>query len=52
LPTKYVLSSPPRTDFNADSAHWNRTEIKAGYKELGIIDAYFIGRFAVLVPVA
>lgn len=24
LPTKYVLLSPPRTDFNADSAHWNK----------------------------
>jgi hypothetical protein len=24
LPTKYVLSSPPRTDFSADSAHWNQ----------------------------
>ena len=23
FPTKYVLSSPPSTDFNADSAHWN-----------------------------
>jgi hypothetical protein len=26
LPTKYVWSSPPRTDFNAASAHWNRIQ--------------------------